>query len=153
MARLSAADWCFFKQGMDPATYYGKLAEMGYSGVEMVAPERFGEAQSAGLTIRRWPDGQPRTLLTRQPDTEGATWTWEVFGQVGWHPDDSAVVLRVTRLSLDTAVEVPRGAPTGPSLVGTQILLVDATDGSSTPIGPASVNDQSFDVWAPPATS
>jgi hypothetical protein len=112
-----------------------------------------GVPQSAGLTIRRWPDGEGRGLMSRQPDTEGATWTWEVFGQVGWHPDDSAVVLRVTRLSWDTAVEVPRGAPTGPTPVGTQILLVDATDGSSTPIGPASVDDQSFDVWAPPATS
>lgn len=51
MIKLSAADWCFFKPGMDPAGYYGKLAEMGYSGVEMVAPERFAAAQAAGLAI------------------------------------------------------------------------------------------------------
>jgi hypothetical protein len=112
-----------------------------------------GVPPSAGLAIQRWPDGEARGLMSRQPDTEGATWTWEEFGQVGWHPDDSAVVLRVTRLSWDTAVEVPVGTPVGGTPVGSRILLVDITDGSSTPIGPASVDDQSFDVWAPPATS
>jgi hypothetical protein len=108
-----------------------------------------GVPGSASLTIKRWPNGEPRGLMSTQPDTgtaEGATWTWQGFGQVGWHPDGNTVVLQVSRQSWNTATEP------GPSLVGTQILLVDTADGSSSPIGPASVDDQSFDVWAPPAT-
>jgi len=51
MIKLSAPDWCFFKQGMDPEEYYGRLAELGYAGAEMVAPERFAAAKAAGLEL------------------------------------------------------------------------------------------------------
>ena len=49
--KLSAPDWCFFPEGADPDTYYRKLKAMGYSGVEMVAPERWQAAKNAGLEI------------------------------------------------------------------------------------------------------
>jgi len=49
--KFSAPDWCFFREGMDPKEYYGRLAEMGYSGVEMVDPVRYDAARNAGLTI------------------------------------------------------------------------------------------------------
>ena len=49
--KLSAPDWCFFPEGADPDTYYRKLKAMGYSGVEMVAPERWQAAKRAGLEI------------------------------------------------------------------------------------------------------
>jgi hypothetical protein len=98
------------------------------------------------LLIQRWPDGTPRVLLR-----EGATSTaLHLVGEVGWHPDGSVVVLQDTRLSWNTA-EHPEGAE--PDRVRQQVLLVDTTDGSSTPVGTASVHDWSFDVWAPPATS
>jgi hypothetical protein len=86
------------------------------------------------LTITPWPipanwgadmpGGKSRTPL-RMP--EGA----RSFGQVGWHPDGSSVVLQ-TNIGL---------------------LLVDITDGSTTQISPASADDQSFDVWGPIAAS
>lgn len=49
--KLSASDWCFFSEGADPDAYYRKLKAMGYSGVEMVAPERWQAAKNAGLEI------------------------------------------------------------------------------------------------------
>ena len=49
--RLSAADWCFFRPGMDPATYYRDLRSYGYDAVEMVPDERFAAARDAGLEI------------------------------------------------------------------------------------------------------
>ena len=49
--KLSAPDWCFFPKGADPDAYYRKLKSMGYSGVEMVEPERWQSAKNAGLEI------------------------------------------------------------------------------------------------------
>jgi len=98
------------------------------------------------LLIKRWPDGEPRGLLSMPPD-EGTTATWHAFGQVGWHPDASIVVLQANRFSWNMAEAAE------PLLLEQRILLVDTTDGSSTPIGPASADDLSFDVWSPPATS
>jgi len=49
--RQSAADWCFFKPGTDPAAYYRQLAAIGFAGVEMVAPQRIPFARAAGLSI------------------------------------------------------------------------------------------------------
>jgi hypothetical protein len=96
------------------------------------------------LLIRQWPDGKARTLLT-MPPVDGTTATWHVFGQVGWDPDGSAVILQETRFSWNTADQ------TEPTLLEQRILLVNIADGSTTPIGPATVNDQSFEVWDPPA--
>jgi Tol biopolymer transport system component len=100
---------------------------------------------SDALLIERWPDGTPRVLLRE----EASSTAIHLVGEVGWHPDGSVVVLQDTRLSWNTA-EHPEGAE--PDQVRQQVLLVDTTDGSATPIGPASVHDLSFDVWAPPAT-
>jgi hypothetical protein len=97
------------------------------------------------LLIRRMPDGTPRILL-REEATDTAL---NLVGEVGWHPDGSVVVLQDARLSWDTAEHV-EGAE--PDQVRQQVLLVDTTDGSATPISPVSVHDWSFDVWAPPAT-
>jgi len=49
--RLSAPDWCFLAPGADSQRYYEALAALGIEGAEMVAPERFGAARAAGLTI------------------------------------------------------------------------------------------------------
>jgi len=98
------------------------------------------------LLIKRWPDGAPRTPLT-MPVGEGATTTYHQFGQVGWHPDGSLVVLADFQFSCPTAETLE-----GCRLSESRILLVDTANGSAFPIGPASVDDQSFDVWAPPAT-
>jgi hydroxypyruvate isomerase len=51
MMKLSAPDWCFYKEDMEPAAYYEKLGELGYSGVEMVDPARWPAARAAGLEI------------------------------------------------------------------------------------------------------
>ena len=49
--RLSAAEWCCFRDGMDPVEVYGRLAGAGYTGVEMVPAERHAAARAAGLEI------------------------------------------------------------------------------------------------------
>jgi hydroxypyruvate isomerase len=49
--RLSAPDWCFFRDGSDPATYYRSLRDLGFTGVEMVHPSRWQAARAAGLAI------------------------------------------------------------------------------------------------------
>lgn len=51
MVRLSAPDWCFLREGMDPGEYYRRLYDLGYTGVEMVDPSRFSAARDAGLEI------------------------------------------------------------------------------------------------------
>ena len=48
---LSAPDWCFFRDGTDPATYYRALRDLGFTGVEMVHPSRWQAARAAGLAI------------------------------------------------------------------------------------------------------
>jgi hydroxypyruvate isomerase len=47
----SVPDWCFFKEGMDPVSYYRELKKLGYAGVEMVDPKRWDAARAAGLKI------------------------------------------------------------------------------------------------------
>jgi hydroxypyruvate isomerase len=49
--KLSASDWCFFDGSVEPAEYYAALRDSGYEAVEMVEPERFEAARSAGLEI------------------------------------------------------------------------------------------------------
>jgi len=49
--RQSAPDWCFYREGFDPAVYYRRLREIGFLGAEMVAPERWAAARAAGLEI------------------------------------------------------------------------------------------------------
>ncbi len=51
MIKQSAADWCFYRQGDNPAEYYRTLRDLGYLGVEMVAPERWQAARESGLTL------------------------------------------------------------------------------------------------------
>jgi hydroxypyruvate isomerase len=48
---LSAADWCFLKQGDDAAAYYRRLAGAGYAAAEMVAVERREMARGTGLRL------------------------------------------------------------------------------------------------------
>jgi hydroxypyruvate isomerase len=64
--KFSVADWCFFDQaGLAPSDFYGRLRDMGYDGVEMVAPERMSAACEAGLRIvnlTTFPDCMPRGL-------------------------------------------------------------------------------------------
>lgn len=49
--RLSAPDWCFWRDGNDPASYYRALRDLGFTGVEMVDPSRWQAARDAGLAI------------------------------------------------------------------------------------------------------
>jgi len=49
--RQSVPDWCFFRQQDDPRSYYRRLREIGYGGVEMVDPARQPAARAAGLEI------------------------------------------------------------------------------------------------------
>jgi hydroxypyruvate isomerase len=49
--RLSAPDWCFWRDGGDPAVYYRVIRQLGFTGVEMVDPSRWQAARDAGLAI------------------------------------------------------------------------------------------------------
>ncbi|MGI6496921.1 MAG: TIM barrel protein [Kiritimatiellia bacterium] len=49
--RFSAPDWCFFRDSIPAETYYRKLFELGYTGAEMVAPERWQAAKDVGLEL------------------------------------------------------------------------------------------------------
>lgn len=50
--KFSAPDWCFLGAAELPVDeYYRKLKELGFSAVEMVAPERWDAARNAGLKI------------------------------------------------------------------------------------------------------
>jgi hydroxypyruvate isomerase len=49
--RLSAPDWCFWRDGSEPVAYYRALRDLGFTGVEMVHPSRWQAARDAGLAI------------------------------------------------------------------------------------------------------
>ncbi len=49
--RQSAADWCFLRQGMEPADLYRRMRAIGYTGVEMVERENRAAARAAGLEL------------------------------------------------------------------------------------------------------
>ncbi|HEY3376203.1 MAG TPA: sugar phosphate isomerase/epimerase family protein [Armatimonadota bacterium] len=49
--KISAPDWCFFRDAVPAATYYPRLAALGVTGVEMVDPSRWADARAAGLAI------------------------------------------------------------------------------------------------------
>ena len=48
---ISAADWCFLRNGVEPAAWYRTLRALGISGIEMTAPANRAAAQAAGLTL------------------------------------------------------------------------------------------------------
>jgi hydroxypyruvate isomerase len=68
--KFSVADWAFFeKSGLSPKAFYARLKELGYNGVEMVAPERLAAAKAAGLEILNtglYPDCIPHGLNRRE---------------------------------------------------------------------------------------
>lgn len=49
--KVSAPDWCFYTDIMEPEEYYDRLRHMGVAAAEMVAPERMDAARAAGLEI------------------------------------------------------------------------------------------------------
>ncbi len=49
--KLSAPDWCFYRDTLAPERYYTALAALGIQGVEMVDPARWPAARAAGLAI------------------------------------------------------------------------------------------------------
>jgi hydroxypyruvate isomerase len=49
--RQSVAEWCFFRNQPDPATYYRDLFDLGFAGVEVVDPSRYPLARAAGLHL------------------------------------------------------------------------------------------------------
>lgn len=49
--KLSAAEWCFFQAGSDPADVYARLHRAGYTALEMVGEARWPIARAAGLQI------------------------------------------------------------------------------------------------------
>lgn len=50
--RQTAANWCFYKKQDTPEVYAARLQEMGYYGLELVSPEWFAVARSAGLKVQ-----------------------------------------------------------------------------------------------------
>jgi hydroxypyruvate isomerase len=44
-------EWCFFRKDMDPHAAFARLKSMGYAGLEMIDPSRWGAAASAGLPL------------------------------------------------------------------------------------------------------
>ncbi len=48
---LSAPDWCFFRESLEPTAYYRAIRDHGFSAVEMVDPARWDIARQAGLKI------------------------------------------------------------------------------------------------------
>jgi len=49
--KFSYAEWCFYKNGDDPASFYSNIFRIGYLGAEMVPAERWQYAKAAGLKI------------------------------------------------------------------------------------------------------
>lgn len=49
--KLSAADWCYMKSGMDAKTYYTALKDLGYDSVEMAAIANYATIKKLGLTL------------------------------------------------------------------------------------------------------
>ena len=49
--KQSAADWCYYRDTVDPFTYYRRLKEIGYTGAELVPPERWQAVKDAGLRL------------------------------------------------------------------------------------------------------
>ncbi len=53
--KISAADWCFYGDGMEPGAYYRQLRECGVMAVEMVPPDRRQAVRYSGLTLLNHP--------------------------------------------------------------------------------------------------
>ncbi len=49
--KVSAPDWCFYTEGMEPGDYYRQLKECGVTAAEMVPPERRQAVRDAGLIL------------------------------------------------------------------------------------------------------
>ncbi len=49
--KQSAADWCYYRESVEPAVYYRRLKELGYAGAELVPPERWQAVKDAGLKL------------------------------------------------------------------------------------------------------
>jgi hydroxypyruvate isomerase len=49
--KQSAADWCYYRESMQPAAYYRRLKKLGYLGAEMVPAERWQAVKDAGLKL------------------------------------------------------------------------------------------------------
>ncbi len=68
---FSAADWAFQPRAKDPNSFYDRLKQIGYEGIEMVAPIHWEEARSAGLTIINLSSpGMTRGLNRREHHSE-----------------------------------------------------------------------------------
>ncbi len=48
---ISAAEWCYWRDGQDESLYYATMAAMGAGAVEMTPPARWPAAREAGLAI------------------------------------------------------------------------------------------------------
>lgn len=48
---ISAAEWCYWRDGQDESLYYATLAAVGVGAVEMTPPARWPAAREAGLTL------------------------------------------------------------------------------------------------------
>lgn len=53
--KQSAAEWCYYRQGDDPAGTYGRLRDAGYAAVEMAHESRWAAARAAGLQVLNMP--------------------------------------------------------------------------------------------------
>ncbi len=69
--KFSAADWAFFKKDHAPDSYYDRLKDIGYDGVEMVDARRWAKVRAAGLVIVTMSGpGMTKGLNRRENHTE-----------------------------------------------------------------------------------
>ncbi len=49
--KISAAEWCYWRDGQDASLYYATLSAIGVDAVEMTPPDRWPAARDAGLAL------------------------------------------------------------------------------------------------------
>ena len=117
--KLSAAEWCCFRDGMDPAEVYGRLAEAGYVGVEMVPPERHAAARAAGLElVNVCAEGMYEGLNRTENHAKLLPVLRDIIAQAGDCGAKQVIVFSGARDDLDEAVGIANCAAGLAQLVG-----------------------------------
>jgi len=117
--KLSAAEWCCFREDQDPAEVYGRLAEAGYAGVEMVPPERHAAAKAAGLElVNVCADGMYEGLNRTENHPKLLPLLRDTIAQAGEYGAKQVIVFSGARDDLDEAVGIANCAAGLAQLVG-----------------------------------
>lgn len=105
--RLSAPDWCFYREQLAPEEYYRTLREMGITGTEMVAPERWAAAKAAGVpVINIGAPGMTRGLNRREAHGEILPAIRETIATAAANGIPSVIVFSGNREELDDAAGI-----------------------------------------------